>query len=163
MSILPSLLLLSWFPACWASCHLCCAGFSSRSASTMGAFAELGFCCTWLLPRGGRPEVVSVGLNPRNSTISVQGACNFFCSVLPLQKFEATDNGSVLQPSDRPVLQPCVTAQFHLESKGKYILEAWRWADPKDAKRREAPRSILAPFFLYVFSPSPEPVLWKLG
>ena len=82
----------------------------------MGAFAELGFCCTWLLPCGGRPKVVSVRLNPRNSTINVQGACNVFCSVLPLQKFEATDNG--------PVLQPCVTAQFRLESKGNYILEA---------------------------------------
>ena len=37
--------------------------------------------------------------------------------------------------SDGPVLQHHVTAQFYLESKGKYILEAWGWADPKNAKR----------------------------
>ena len=59
------------------------------------------------------------------------------------QKFEVTDRPA-LQPSDRPVLQLHVTAQFYLESKGKYILEAWRPADPKDAKR-EAPSPILAP------------------
>ena len=35
------------------------------------------------------------------------------------------------------VLQLCVTAQFYLENKGKYILEAWGHANPKDAKRRE--------------------------
>ena len=39
------------------------------------------------------------------------------------QKFEVTDRPA-LQPSDRPVLQLHVTAQFYLESKGKYILEA---------------------------------------
>ena len=32
-------------------------------------------------------------------------------------------DGSVLQPSDGPVLQLCVTAQFYFESKGKYILK----------------------------------------
>ena len=45
----------------------------------------------------------------------VGGGYNFLGSVLPQQKFEATD---------RPVLQLCVTAQFYLVSKGKYILEA---------------------------------------
>ena len=54
------------------------------------------------------------------------------------------------------MLQLCVTAQFNLESKEKYILEAWGHANPKDAKRREAP-------FLYVFSFSPEPAVCKLG
>ena len=38
------------------------------------------------------------------------------------QKFEETD-GPELQPSDGPVLQLHVTAQFHLESKGKYLFE----------------------------------------
>ena len=45
-----------------------------------------------------------------------------------------------------------VTAQFYLASKGKYILEAWGRADPKDKKRREAPWSILAPLFVCFFS-----------
>ena len=76
------------------------------------------------------------------------------------QKFEVTDRPA-LQPSDRPVLQLHVTAQFYLESKGKYILEAWRHADPKDAKR-EAPSPILAPLF-YILSPPPGPALCKLG
>ena len=43
----------------------------------------------------------------------------------------------------------CVTAQFYLESEGKYILEAWGHADPKDVKRREAPSPILAPPFTF--------------
>ena len=38
---------------------------------------------------------------------------NFLGSVLLQEKFETTDG---------PVLQTRVTAQFHLESKGKYIL-----------------------------------------
>ena len=38
---------------------------------------------------------------------------------------------------DRSVLQLRVTAQFYLENKEKYILEAWGHADPKDVKRRE--------------------------
>ena len=38
---------------------------------------------------------------------------------------------------DGLVLQLHVTAQFYLESKGKYILDVWGWANPKDAKRRE--------------------------
>ena len=33
-----------------------------------------------------------------------------------------------------------VTAQFYLESKGKYFLEAWGHTNPKDAKRRESER-----------------------
>jgi len=41
--------------------------------------------------------------------------CNFLGSVLLQQKFKTTDG---------PVLQTRVTAQIHLESKGKYILEA---------------------------------------
>ena len=43
-----------------------------------------------------------------------------------------------------------VTAQFYLESEGKYILEVWGPADPKDTKRREAPVQLWL-LFLYVF------------
>ena len=52
----------------------------------------------------------------------VGGVCNFLSSVSSQQKFEVTD-GPALQPSDGPVLQLHVTAQFHLESKGKYLFE----------------------------------------
>ena len=93
----------------------------------MGDFAELGFSCAWPPPCGGRTEVVSARLNPSHGTIDVGGVCNFLGSVSSQQKFEVTD-GPLLQlhviSSDGPVLQLCVTAQFYLESKGKYILEA---------------------------------------
>ena len=77
---------------------------------------------------------------------------------------------------------PC-TAQFYLENKGKYILEAWGHADPK-VKRRERRdgRGVKGeregepggggetdrdpwPFdsSFYVFSPPPGPPLCKLG
>ena len=56
---------------------------------------------------------------------------NFFGYVSSQQKSEVTD-----QLSDGPVLLPHVTAQFYLENKGKYILEARGYDDPKDAKRR---------------------------
>ena len=35
-----------------------------------------------------------------------------------------------------PVLQLRVRAQFYLESKGKYTLEAWGHADPKDKEKK---------------------------
>ena len=84
-------------------------------------------------------------------SLYVRGICNFLRSVSVQQKFEATDG---------PVLQLRVTVQYYLESKEKYILETWGWADPKDAKRREAPGP-LAPHFI-CFSPPPEPALCKL-
>ena len=76
-------------------------------------------------------EVVSVRLNLNHGTIDFRGVTNFLGSVTPQQKSEATD-GPALQTLDRPVLQfldgPVlllrVTAQFYLESKGKYILQA---------------------------------------
>ena len=68
-----------------------------------------------------------------------RGVCNFLSSVLPQQKFEAVDQ-----------CYSSVTVQFYLASKGKYIIELWGWADPKDAKRRG---SILALLFT-CFSPS---------
>ena len=71
MSFLLSLLLLSWFPACWASCHFHYVGFSLHSASTMGAFTELGFCSAWLLPHGGQAKVVSARLNLNHGTMDV--------------------------------------------------------------------------------------------
>ena len=93
-----SLFLLSWFPAGWASFPFHCAGFSLLSASTMGAFTELGFCCAWPLLYGGQAEVVSARLNPRYGTIDFGGVCNFLGSVSLQQKIEAMD-GSVLQLS----------------------------------------------------------------
>ena len=67
----------------------------------------------------------------------VAGVCDFLSSVLSQQKFEATDVKAldVSQLSERPCLnsrtdcatapgQISVTANFYLENKGKYILEA---------------------------------------
>ena len=53
---------------------------------------------------------------------SIGGVCNFLGSVSPQQKFEVMD-------------EPSVIVQFYLASKGKYILEAWGRADPKDTNR----------------------------
>ena len=123
--------------------------FSSCSASTAGAFADLGFCWVWPLPHGGRAEVVSTRLNLSHGTIDIGGVCNFLGSGSPQQKFEAKDGS---------VLQFCVTAQFYLANKGKYILKAWRQVDPKDAKRREALGSILAPLFMFFLLPQACPM-----
>ena len=153
------------FPACCASCHFPCAGFFSCSASTTGAYADLGSCCAWFPPCGGHTEVVSGRLNPRNSTIDVGEICNFLSSVSLQQKFETTD-WPVLQSLDGLVLQLPVTAQFYLESKEKWILEVWGKADPKDTKRRESPSPILGPlfmFFFFFFFSSRGPALCKLG
>ena len=68
--------------------------------------------------------------------------------------------GSALQPSDRPVsqlldgtvVQLRVTAQFYLENKGKYILEARGHDDPKNAEKGERETSgPLAPLFICFF------------
>ena len=136
MSFLLSLFLLSQFPARWASCHFHCIGFSSHSASTTWAFAELGFCCAWPLPHRGRAGVVSTRLNPSHGTRYVTGVCNFLNSVLPQQKFEVVDQ-----------CYSSVTAQFYLASKWKYILKVWGWADPKQAHN-----SLVAPLLKCFFS-----------
>ena len=96
MSFLPSLFLLSPCPACWASCHFHCTGFSSHSASTTGVLTKLGFCCAWPLPCGGLAKAVSARLNLRNGTRDGGGVCNFLESVSLPQKFEEMD-GPVLQ------------------------------------------------------------------
>ena len=57
----------------------------------------------------------------------------------------------LLQLSDGPVLQLHVTAQFYLESKGKYILEVWGHADPKDMKRERETPGPLAPLCICFF------------
>ena len=93
------------------------------------------------------------------SKSNVRGVWNFLGSVSSQQKLEAMGRPA-LQPLDRPVSQPLegpvlrlhVTAQFYSESKGKYILEAWGHANPKDTKRRETTGPILAPFFICFFS-----------
>ena len=90
----------------------------------------------------------------------VRGVCNFLSSISLQQKFEAMD-GPALQPSVGSVLQLHVTAQFYLESKGKYILEVWGHANPKDMKR--GPLAQFWLLFLYVFSPPPGPASCKLG
>ena len=75
----------------------------------------LGFCCAWPPSHGGQAEVLSARLNPSHGTIDVRGVCNFLGSASSQQKVQVTDG---------QVLQPHITAQFYLESKGKYIQEA---------------------------------------
>ena len=75
----------------------------------------------WISSEYNSSEVIT-----QHASYCVQGVCNFLSSFSPQQKLEVTDG---------PVFQLCVTAQFYLESKGKYIFEAWGQANPKDAKR----------------------------
>ena len=56
------------------------------------------------------------------------------------QKFEATNVKSLKTDHVSALGQISVTAQFYLENKGKYILEARGHANPKDLKRRERAR-----------------------
>ena len=69
---------------------------------------------------------------------------NFLGSVLPQQKFEATD---------RPVIQLCVTAQFYLSSKGKDILSRRESRSTPKTQREETPQAQFWLLFLYVFPP----------
>ena len=62
----------------------------------MEAFAELGFCCAWLLPHRGPAKIVSVRLNPSHGTIFVRVVCDFLSSVSSQQKFEVME-GPVLE------------------------------------------------------------------
>ena len=144
MSFLLSLFLLSQFLPHWASCHSHRAGFPSRSASTTGAFTELGFCYAWPPPQGDQAEAASARLNQKNGTRDVGGVFNFLSSVSLQQKFEAIDQYYSL------------VLHLILLVKEKYILK-------KDVKRREVPGPILAPLFICYFSFSPDPALCKLG
>ena len=113
-------------------------------------FLKFGFLC-WLL---------SFSLSLSDILFFCWGVCNFLGSVLLQQKFEAMDQPA-LQPSDGPVLQLHVTAKFYLESKGKYTLEMWGHADPRDAEKR-GPQPNFGSFF-YMFFLLPGPALCKLG
>ena len=89
--------------------------------------------------------------------ICVRGVCNFLGSVSSQQKRWTSVKAlgqALSQLLGRSVLQLCVAAQFYLENKGKYILEAWGHADPKDTERRERPPAFWL-LFLYVFFSSP--------
>ena len=59
--------------------------------------------------------------------ICVRGVCNFLGSVSSQQKRWTSVKAlgqALSQLLGRSVLQLCVAAQFYLENKGKYILEA---------------------------------------
>ena len=59
-------------------------------------------------------------------TYPVREVCDFLSSVSSQQKFEGMDVKALgmSQLSDRSVLQLHATAQFYLENKENYILEA---------------------------------------
>ena len=179
MRFLWSLLLLSRFPAHWASCHLPCAGFSSCSASTIGAFAELGFCCTWPLPHGGRAEVVSK-LNPSQVKSKswhhrCQGSVWFPLFCLTTAKIWSDGWTSV---TTQFMLGECVISLFlsHHSKKlkgrmdqcynsvlfGKQMkIHPWsmRVSRPERQEEKRDPGSNLVPLFMCFFSsPLPNPM-----
>ena len=113
LSFLPLLVFAVPDSSTLGSLSLPCAGFSSRSASIMGAFAKLDFCAVWPLPCGSRAEVITARSNLSRSTMCVGEVCNFLGSLSLQQKSEAT-GGPVLQLRDIP--------QVYLANKGKYTL-----------------------------------------
>ena len=162
VSFLPSAFLLLWFPARWASCDFSWAGFFSPSASTVGALAELYFCCAC----EGQAEVVSAKLNLRNGTVDVRGICNFLGSVSLQQKFERMD-GPALQPceipSDRPVLRPCVTAQLYYEKQRIVIPWGVRAGQSKSWREERPPAQFWLLFYLFFLLPLSLPyVNWAI-
>ena len=112
--------------------------------------------------RGRAKEFHSVALlnnivcnNVCNCCLELSGKC-LISSVLSRHNKRWSDEPA-LQLSDRPVSQLHFTAQFHLENKGKYILEAWGHKNPKTQReerehprRRETP-GLLAPLFICCF------------
>ena len=138
MSFLPSLFLLFWFPAHWASCQFLCAAFSLREASTMGAFTKLGFCYAWSLPHGGQADIVSARLNLRNSTRDVRECVLFL----------------VLSCHSKILKQwTSVTAQLQLSFiwQAKKNTSSRHEGNTEEAKKEE--RLNFASSFLYAFSP----------
>ena len=117
-------------------------------------------------------------MTPKN-LLNVSGECDLLDSVSSQQRFEVTDvkalGASLLSDS---LCYSSWTDQFYLENEGKYILEVWGHANPKDTKRRERERErervrVLTgerkrdtqpcgSSFL-CFSPPPGPALCKLG
>ena len=114
--------------------------------------------------RGRAKEFHSVALlnnivcnNVCNCCLELSGKC-LISSVLSRHNKRWSDEPA-LQLSDRPVSQLHFTAQFHLENKRKYILEAWGHKNPKTQReerehprRRETP-GLLAPLFICFFLP----------
>ena len=112
--------------------------------------------------RGRAKEFHSVALlnnivcnNVCNCCLELYGKC-LISSVLSWHNKRWSDE-SALQLSDRPVSQLHFTAQFYLENKGKYTLEAWGHKNP-NTKRRERTSTQERPLalwllFLYVFPP----------
>ena len=75
------------------------------------------------------------------SLVSVRGVCNFLGSVSSQQKFEAMDVKTLKTDHVSALGQISVTAQFYLENKGKYILEAQGQVNPKEEKRESKSES----------------------
>ena len=94
---------------------------SLSNAEGAGSVSSWGDPTSWEDPTMCHRQKKAKHKKQRNNI--VWGVCTFLSSVLSQQKFEVSDI-SVLQSSDRPVLQLHVTPQFYLESKGKYVLEA---------------------------------------
>ena len=129
--------LLFQFPAHQASCHFHCAGFSSRSASTIWAFTESGFCCVWPPPLGGQAKVVSARLNLRNSTRDIRECVIFL--VLSCHSKNLKQQTSV---TDQLQLSFIWQAKENTFSRHE--------GNTKEVKRREAQFCLLC---LYAFSP----------
>jgi len=89
-----------------------------------GSFPGVGLLLCLASSLQGRAKVVSARLHRSQGTIDVRGTYNFLGSVSSQQKFEVTDQDYSPQTDRVTALrQISVTAPFHLENKGKYILK----------------------------------------
>ena len=135
--------LLSQFPARWASCHFLCTGFFLAFSFHHRSFHPVGLLLC-LASTSQRPnQIVSAMLNMRNGTIYVKGVCSFLGSVSLQQKFEVTDGS---------VLLPCVIAQFYLESKGNISSRHEGRSTQKTQKKRSPQLSFGFSFYMFFSS-----------
>ena len=150
MSFLLSLFLLSRFLPCWA-CHLPWAGFSSSIASTVGAFAKLGFCYAWPASHGGWAKVISPRLNLNHVPYV-------------LEKFVISLVLSHHSKNFKWCMDQCYSTVLQL---------SFIWQEKENTSsslegrltqkmQKEKPPAQFWLLFLYAFSPSPEPALCKL-
>ena len=154
VSILLSLFLMSWFPALWVSCHFPWVGFSSHSAPNAGASAELGLCCAWLLPCGGRAEIVWAKLNPSHGTVYAEGECVIALVYLAAAKIWSDRQASITALCYNSIL-------FRKQRK----IHPWgvRTGWPKKTWREENSPGHIWLLFLYVLFSSPVTALHKLS
>ena len=135
--------LLSRFPACWASCHFPWAGFSLHWAFTMGAFGKLDFCYLASASQGPTRDCFSQVKSKKHHHI-YHGSVWFARFCLTAAKIWSDGQTSVMAPCYSSVL---------LRNQGKIQPRGMRAGQSKRREEKRSPWLNFGSFFLYVFPP----------